>query len=272
MSKRIITAIAIAMVMILAGTAAVYAIGSRPEEKGADKNAGAASLSTAPAEEVIQTELVKEINLAPFNFPMGTKAEAILRDVLSKKEMSARDIEYYNSTPDEVKQLDYNQARTKEADVGQILKNIEKKPWEEWTDKDNEELFQLYQLYDQYKDYADSIATGMELARVKYRKIKKSVCMSLGDSICSITLRGDTSRYQYVSKALFEFMKLVVEDMEEELADDNGDYQTLINRIDYLNYYITSKARDDYMSVSEEDFARYTQQYLNGVPLEEILG
>ena len=271
MNKRIILAISIAMVMVMAGTAAVYAIGARPEEKGADKNAGAASLSTAPAEEAAQTELVKEIDITPFDVPMNTRAEAILRDVLSKKEMSARDIEYYNSTPDEVKQLDYNQARAKEEEFGQLVRNIEKKPWEEWTDEDNEELFQLYQLYDQYKDYAESIATGMELAKIKCEKFKSNAESVIGANKAYLA-GGHYSRFHIVQMAMYEFMLLVLEDMEEEMADANGDYQALIDRIEYMQNYRDIKRDSEFMSVSEEDFARYTQQYLNGVPLEEILG
>ena len=270
MSKRIITVIAIAMVMILAGTAAVYAIGARPEENGADKNAGAASLNTAPAEKAVQTELVRKIDLTPFEFPLNTKAEAILRDVLFKKEMSARDIEAYNRTPDEIKQLDYNQARLKEEEYLREYDRT-KKNWEDYTQEELDYHSEQYEKSLVYKDYAESIATGMELAKIKCEKFKSNAESVIGANKAYLA-GGYYSRFHIVQMAMYEFMLLVLEDMEEEMADANGDYQALIDRIEYMQNYRDIKRDSEFMSVSEEDFARYTQQYLNGVPLEEILG
>ena len=269
MNKRIILAISIAMVMVMAGTAAVYAIGARPVENGADKGTGIIANNTVPAEEALQPEPVKEINLAPFNFPMGTKAEAILRDVLSKKEMSEIDIKVYNSMPDEIKQLDYYQARLKEAEHMQNFERLDKR-WEDYTREEKDYLYEQSEKSLVYKNYAESIATGMELAKIKCEKFKSNAESTIEANKHFLAIHYD--RYSSVQNAMYEFMLLVLEDMEEEMADANGDYQALIDRIEYMQNYRDIKRDSEFMSVSEEDFARYTQQYLNGVPLEEILG
>ena len=88
MKKKQVIIIAAALAVVLLTSTAVYAIGSlSPEDNQANKPVEQPSLSTAAVEaEELQTPLTAEqVDISAYSVPLGTKAEQILRDTLTKK-------------------------------------------------------------------------------------------------------------------------------------------------------------------------------------------
>lgn len=87
----------------------------------------------------------------------GTKAEAILNDLLAEREMTEREIKDYNYTPDEIKNLTYEEARALEKELyDELYPGGIAGPW-----LGTEEQMKKIDLYNQYQTYADAIAQKM---------------------------------------------------------------------------------------------------------------
>ena len=108
MKKKQVIIIAAALAVVLLTSTAVYAIGSlSPEDNQVNKPVEQPSLSTAAVEaEELQAPLTAEqVDISAYSVPLGTKAEQILRNTLTKKQMTEQEMQYYNSMPDEIKML-----------------------------------------------------------------------------------------------------------------------------------------------------------------------
>ena len=103
MKKKQVIIIAVALAVVLLTSTAVYAIGSlSPEDNQANKPVEQPSLSTAAVEaEELQAPLTAEqVDISAYSVPLGTKAEQILRNTLTKKQMTEQEIQYYNTLHD----------------------------------------------------------------------------------------------------------------------------------------------------------------------------
>ena len=280
MKKKQVIIIAAALAVVLLTSTAVYAIGSlSPEDNQANKPVEQPSLSTAAVEaEELQAPLTAEqVDISAYSVPLGTKAEQILRDTLTKKQMTEREINHYNSKPDSIKQLTYEEARAKQAELQAEWDAIQNdlRPWDEYTEAEKTHIGEVSSLLFRYKDYADSIATGMELAKTIHGILYEEMSAALYEANRDIMINaeaGYTSRFAVTKKALSEFYLLVLEDLETEFAAPEVDGNQLADELRLMEEYQHLQFRGNLEQISPELMAEYTQRYQSGESIESILG
>ena len=285
MKKKQVIAIAAALAAVLLMSTAVYAIGNMGAENNQAGNpAEQAPLNTAGTEEMeaLQTLTAEQVDISEFSVPLGTKAEQILREALVKKpgqQMTEREIERYNNTPESIKQLTYEEAREKEAEYKAIWdsyqENFADKGWNERNELDPDgERFEALDLYYDYKEYADAIATGVELAKTMYDKLNWEMEDSLFDANRRLETKTEerSLRFAASKKALAEFYLVILEDIKEVLSSPNADGNKLIDELALMNEYKYQQFKANLEQISPELMAQYTQRYQAGESITEILG
>ncbi len=279
MKKKQIVIIAAALAVVLLTGTAVYAIGNiSPENNQVSNQFEPPSLSTAGTEkiEAVQTLTAAQVDISEFSVPLGTKAEQILRTTLTKKQMTEQEIANYNSTPDSIKQLTYEEARAKEKEYEAIWNNYQAnfadKSWDERNELDPDgERFDALDSYYDYKYYADAIATGIEQAKV----ICAELTQQADEWIFYAVLEEDWDLIEYEKqfnagkKALGEFYLVVLEDIATQLDSSDADGNALLQELLLMQEY---RASNDFDKISPELMAEYTQRYESGESIESILG
>ena len=276
MKKKQIVIIAAALAVVLLTGTAVYAIGNiSPENNQVSNQFEPPSLSTAGTEkiEAVQTLTAAQVDISEFSVPLGTKAEQILRTTLTKKQMTAQEISNYNSTPDSIKQLTYEEARVEQAELqaewDEIQNNL--KAWDEYTEAEKEHIGEVSDLLFQYKDYADIMSTGIEQAKVICEKLTQQA----DEWIFYAVLEEDWDLIEYEKqfnagkKALGEFYLVVLEDIATQLDSSDADGNALLQELLLMQEY---RASNDFDKISPELMAEYTQRYESGESIESILG
>ena len=282
MKKKQVIAIAAVLAVVLLTSTAVYAIGNFGLENPPANAPVETPINTAEAGEIeaVQTLTAAQVDISEFSVPLGTKAEQILRDTLTKKQMTEQEIERYNYTPDSIKQLTYEEARVKETEYKAIWDGYQTdfadKGWDERNELDPEgKRFDALDLYYEYKDYADSIATGMELAKTIHGILYEEMSAALYEANRDIMINaeaGYTSRFAVTKKALSEFYLLVLEDLETEFAAPEVDGNQLADELRLMEEYQHLQFRGNLEQISPELMAEYTQRYQSGERIGSILG
>ncbi len=276
MKKKQVIAIAAVLAVVLLTSTAVYAMGNFGlENPPANAPAAQAPLNTAEAGEIeaVQTLTAEQVDISEFSVPLGTKAEQILRNTLTKKQMTEREINYYNSMPDSIKQLTYEEARAKQAELQAEWDAIQNdlRPWDEYTEAEKLHIGEVSSLLFEYKGYADAIATGIEQAKVMHEQLKEQADMWLSYAV--LEENWDLSEYERQfntgKKAIAEFYLVVLEDMDEKLKSPNADGDGLFNDMTLMYSY---KEGNNFADISPELMAEYTQRYQSGESIESILG
>ena len=279
MKKKQVIIVAAALAVVLLTGTAVYAIGNiSPENNQVSNQFEPPSLSTAGTEkiEAVQTLTAAQVDISEFSVPLGTKAEQILRTTLTKKQMTEQEIANYNSTPDSIKQLTYEEARAKEKEYEAIWNNYQAnfadKSWDERNELDPDgERFDALDSYYDYKYYADAIATGIEQAKV----ICAELTQQADEWIFYAVLEEDWDLIEYEKqfnagkKALGEFYLVVLEDIATQLDSSDADGNALLQELLLMQEY---RASNDFDKISPELMAEYTQRYESGESIESILG
>ena len=282
MKKKQVIVIAVVLAVALLTGTAVYAIGNiSPENNQVSNQFEPPSLSTAGTEkiEAVQTLTAAQVDISEFSVPLGTKAEQILRTTLTKKQMTEQEIANYNSTPDSIKQLTYEEARAKEKEYEAIWnsyqENFADKSWDERNELDpDRERFDALDSYYEYKYYADAIATGVELAKTMYDKLNWEIEDSLFDANRRLETKTEerSLRFAASKKALAEFYIVILEDIEEVLSSPNADGNKLVNDLTLMNEYKYQQFKANLEQISPDLMAEYTQRYESGESIESILG
>ena len=279
MKKKQIIAIAAVLAVVLLTSTAVYAMGNFGLENPPANAPVETPINTAAAGEIeaVQTLTAAQVDISEFSVPLGTKAEQILRDTLTKKQMTEREINHYNSKPDSIKQLTYEEARAKQAELQAEWDAIQNdlRPWDEYTEAEKTHIGEVSSLLFRYKDYADSIATGMELAKTIHGILYEEMSAALYEANRDIKINaeaGYTSRFAVTKKALSEFYLLVLEDLETEFAAPEVDGNQLADELRLMEEYQHLQFRGNLEQISPELMAEYTQRYQSGERIESILG
>ena len=276
MKKKQVIAIAAVLAVVLLTSTAVYAMGNFGlENPPANAPAAQAPLNTAAAGEIeaVRTLTAAQVDISEFSVPLGTKAEQILRNTLTKKQMTEQEIDYYNSMPDSIKQLTYEEARAKQAELQAEWDAIQNdlRPWDEYTEAEKLHIGEVSSLLFEYKGYADAIATGIEQAKVMHEQLKEQADMWLSYAV--LEENWDLSEYERQfntgKKAIAEFYLVVLEDMDEKLKSPNADGDGLFNDMTLMYSY---KEGNNFADISPELMAEYTQRYQSGESIESILG
>ena len=275
MKKKQVIAIAAVLAVVLLTSTAVYAIGNFGLENPPANAPVETPINTAEAGEIeaVQTLTAEQVDISEFSVPLGTKAEQILRDTLTKKQMTEQEIDYYNSMPDSIKQLTYEEARAKQAELQAEWDAIQNdlRPWDEYTEAEKLHIGEVSSLLFEYKGYADAIATGIEQAKVMHEQLKEQADMWLSYAV--LEENWDLSEYERQfntgKKAIAEFYLVVLEDMDEKLKSPNADGDGLFNDMTLMYSY---KEGNNFADISPELMAEYTQRYQSGESIESILG
>ena len=275
MKKKQIIAIAAVLAVVLLTSTAVYAIGNFGLENPPANAPVETPINTAEAGEIeaVQTLTAEQVDISEFSVPLGTKAEQILRNTLTKKQMTEQEIDYYNSMPDSIKQLTYEEARAKQAELQAEWDAIQNdlRPWDEYTEAEKLHIGEVSSLLFEYKGYADAIATGIEQAKVMHEQLKEQADMWLSYAV--LEENWDLSEYERQfntgKKAIAEFYLVVLEDMDEKLKSPNADGDGLFNDMTLMYSY---KEGNNFADISPELMAEYTQRYQSGESIESILG
>ena len=275
MKKKQIIAIAAVLAVVLLTSTAVYAMGNFGLENPPANAPVETPINTAAAGEIeaVRTLTAAQVDISEFSVPLGTKAEQILRDTLTKKQMTEREINHYNSKPDSIKQLTYEEARAKQAELQAEWDAIQNdlRPWDEYTEAEKTHIGEVSSLLFEYKGYADAIATGIEQAKVMHEQLKEQADMWLSYAV--LEENWDLSEYERQfntgKKAIAEFYLVVLEDMDEKLKSPNADGDGLFNDMTLMYSY---KEGNNFADISPELMAEYTQRYQSGESIESILG
>ena len=279
MKKKQVIIVAAALAVVLLTGTAVYAIGNlSPENNQVSNQFEQPFLSTTGIEkiEAVRTLTAEQVDISEFSVPLGTKAEQILRDTLTKKQMTEQEIDYYNSMPDSIKQLTYEEARAKQAELQAEWDAIQNdlRPWDEYTEAEKTHIGEVSSLLFRYKDYADAIATGIEQAKAMYDKLNWEMEDSLFDANRRLETKTEESSLRFAAskKALAEFYLVILEDIKEKIASPGVDASQLIDEMNLMRQYKHLQFRGNLEQISPELMAEYTQRYQSGESIESILG
>ena len=275
MKKKQVIVIAVVLAVALLTGTAVYAIGNlSPESNQVDKPVEQPPLSSAAAEaEETQAPLTAEqVDISAYSVPLGTKAEQILRDTLTKKQMTEQEIQYYNALPSEIKMMTRAEAIERLEEINQWLEENEKE-FSEYTDEEIEQLNAVHNEQLACKLYIDCLATGSEHAigridstLVFYEVFSEELDYRIADN-------PNEQRFKN-KKAMLEFLVDVLYDLKTKAQNGEYDYQTILDKLECVeNYFDTN---NDYLvltfELSEETFDDFAQRYESGESIESILG
>ncbi len=275
MKKKQVIAIAAVLVVVLLTSTAVYAMGNFGlENPPANAPAAQAPLNTAAAGEIeaVRTLTAAQVDISEFSVPLGTKAEQILRNTLTKKQMTEQEIQYYNALPSEIKMLTRAEAVERLEELTQWLEENEKEI-SEYTDEELEQRQSVSTEQLLCKLYIDCLATGSEHA---IGRIDSTLVLYEG-CIVELSYRiADNPDYQNLrnKRAMLEFLVDVLYDLKTKAQNGEYDYQTTLNKLECVENYFNLK-NDTYILsnvLSEEMFEDFAQRYQSGESIESILG
>ena len=275
MKKKQVIIIAAALAVVLLTGTAVYAVGNLGSESNqANKPVEQPSLSSAAAEaEELQAPLTAEqVDISAYSVPLGTKAEQILRDTLTKKQMTEQEIQYYNALPSEIKMLTRAEAIERLEDIDQWLEENQKE-FSEYTSAEKAQLNEAYNERLACRLYIDCLATGSEHA---ISRIDSTLILYEGCIAELVYLIADYPDNQVLKneKAMFEFLIDVLYDLKTKAQNGEYDYQTILDKLQCVEGYFDTN--HDYLvltfELSEETFDDFAQRYESGESIESILG
>ena len=275
MKKKQVIVIAVVLAVALLTGTAVYAIGNlSPESNQANKPVEQPPLSSAAAEaEETQAPLTAEqVDISAYSVPLGTKAEQILRDTLTKKQMTEQEIYYYNALPSEIKMLTRAEAIERLEELEQWLEENEKE-FSEYTDEEREQRLAVDNEKILYKLYVDCLATGSEHS---LNRINSMIEMFEG-SIEELEYRIEkypNDQGKKNNKAMREFLVGVLYDLRVKAQNGDYDYDTIMDKVDIIENYFHAKFEPYTLEniLSEEMFDDFAQRYESGESIESILG
>lgn len=275
MKKKQVIIIAAALAVVLLTSTAVYAIGSlSPEDNQANKPVEQPSLSTAAVEaEELQAPLTAEqVDISAYSVPLGTKAEQILRNTLTKKQMTEQEIQYYNALPSEIKMLTRAEAVERLEELTQWLEENEKEI-SEYTDEELEQRQAVSTEQLLCKLYIDCLATGSEhaIGRIDSTLVFYEIFSKEQDYFIA---NYPNEQGFKTKKAMLEFLIEVLYDLKTKAQNGEYDYQTILDKLNCVeSYFNTNNA---YLvltfELSEETFDNFAQRYQSGESIESILG
>lgn len=232
------------------------------------------TVTPQPEEAPITFKSIDEYDVKPQAKP-GSKAEKILLDVLSKKNMTERDVTEYNNTPEDIKELNYDQAREKQHYYYDLWLTAKK--------LNNTTIAERVPLLDKseyYKWYANAIAVEQDLVEVlRDELLRRATCMRfdrkfyfLDDPEFVETALPEDVRREINAVAWCDFVIKVTEDwvVAQDVEEANKQVEQL-RRIDYLFGYYNNYGAINYYITDTSYFTGLLEKYNSGVPLDDII-
>ena len=275
MKKKQVIIIAAALAVVLLTGTAVYAVGNLGSGSNqANKPVEQPSLSTAAVEaEELQAPLTAEqVDISAYSVPLGTKAEQILRNTLTKKQMTEQEMQYYNSMPDEIKMLTRAEAVERLEELNQWLEENEKEI-SEYTDEELEQRQSVSTEQLLCKLYIDCLATGSEhaIGRIDSTLVFYEIFSKEQDYFIA---NYPNEQGFKTKKAMLEFLIEVLYDLKTKAQNGEYDYQTILDKLNCVESYFNTNNDDIILTFhfSEEMFEDFAQRYQSGESIESILG
>ncbi len=275
MKKKQVIIIAVALAVVLLTGTAVYAVGNLGSGSNqANKPVEQPSLSTAAAKaEKAQTPLTAEqVDISAYSVPLGTKAEQILRNTLTKKQMTEQEIQYYNALPSEIKMLTRAEAVERLEELNQWLEENEKEI-SEYTDEELEQRQSVSTEQLLCKLYIDCLATGSEhaIGRIDSTLVFYEIFSKEQDYFIA---NYPNEQGFKTKKAMLEFLIEVLYDLKTKAQNGEYDYQTILDKLNCVESYFNTNNDDIILTFhfSEEMFEDFAQRYQSGESIESILG
>ena len=275
MKKKQVIIIAVALAVVLLTGTAVYAVGNLGSGSNqANKPVEQPSLSTAAVEaEELQAPLTAEqVDISAYSVPLGTKAEQILRDTLTKKQMTEQEIQYYNALPAEIKMLTRAEAVERLEELNQWLEENEKEI-SEYTDEELEQRQSVSTEQLLCKLYIDCLATGSEhaIGRIDSTLVFYEIFSKEQDYFIA---NYPNEQGFKTKKAMLEFLIEVLYDLKTKAQNGEYDYQTILDKLNCVESYFNTNNDDIILTFhfSEEMFEDFAQRYQSGESIESILG
>lgn len=282
-SKKRFAALGLVIALLLAGTIVVCASSFPLTQKQESKQMG---VEKGTAELEVQPEFLTDLSL--LEYAKGSKAERLIGEVAVKKELTEAEISVYNATPAAIKELTYQEARTKQAELEQFL-NAKRKETEEKQESfkktsdlqgsalmdalmeiEREELngiSEAQSLYFAYMNYADVMAVGNDYLRLYYNRIYQ-----MAKEIKYVN-RGE-AEFSDISAAAVagaELSQLMLEGIAQELDGEDA-YETVLHRLQLIDNFETCIGGGEWENLlSAAAIAQYQSEYLAGNAVEEVL-
>ena len=270
-TRKTFLGIALAVLILSCSVLVVFAVSDGINNQDA---AMENTVTPQPEEAPIAFKSLDEYEVKPQAKP-GSKAEKILLDVLSKKNMTERDVIYYNDTPDDIKELTYDQAREKQHYYYDL--------WEKALAQNKMSIAESVALLDKsefHKWYADAIAVEQDLVEVlRDELLRRATCMRfdrkfyfLDDPEFVETALPEDVRREINAVAWCDFVIKVTEDwvVAQDVEGANKQIEQL-RRIDYLFGYYNNYGAINYYTTDTSYFTGLLEKYNSGVPLDDII-
>ena len=271
-TRKTFLGIALAVLILSCSVLVVFAVSDGINNQDA---AMENTVTPQPEEAPITFKSLDEYEVKPQAKP-GSKAEKMLLDVLSRKNMTEMEIRDYNATPDDIKELTYEQAREQERYYRKLFDEA-KEPanWDELVkDVDN------FRKSEKYRLYADAIAVEQDRVEVlRDELLRRATCMRfdrkfyfLDDPEFVETALPEDVRREINAVAWCDFVIKVTEDwvVARDVAEANKQVEQL-RRIDYLFGYYNNYGAINYYITDTSYFPGLLEKYNSGVPLDDII-
>ena len=285
MKKKLLIVALVTALVLLTGTIVGFAVDAAnksaeakaaalAEAKAAEKEAAAQAEAKAAQKELEIQKVLSELQVSP-----DSEAGQVLIEVLSKKEMSERDIMIYNKMSDEIKKMDYEAVSAKLKEYADVEATLATKPWNEAM---QDEVFRerVAQMLI-YKEYAEAIAVGEPLYEQNHMLLsdysingKRIALMHIEDAEEYLekypnepnTLRRIYLKEQWIIRC--DFIGEMLEIFEQRKAEGYNIHQLNDDMKNILDYIRTRKSE---VGDPDEDYSYIKTRYLAGESIEDIV-
>ncbi|MBQ1962204.1 MAG: hypothetical protein II357_03795 [Clostridia bacterium] len=280
MKKKVLLLTAITVVVLLAGTVIGFAVDAANKSAEAEAAAQAeAKAAEKAAAKAAQKELEIQKVLSELQVSPDSQAGQVLIEVLSKKEMSERDIMIYNEMSDEIKKMDYEAVSAKLKEYADVEQTLAEKSWNEaMADESFRERVAQMLIY---KEYAEAIAVGEPLYEQNHMLLsdysingKRMALMHIEGAEEYLekypnepnTLRRIYLKEQWIIRC--DFIGEMLEIFEQRKAEGYNIHQLNDDMKSILDYIKTRKSE---VGDPDEDYSYIKTRYLAGESIEDIV-
>ena len=282
MKKKMLIVALVTALVLLTGTIVGFAVDAA--NKSAEAEAAAQAEAKA-AEKAAEKELEIQKVLSELQVSPDSEAGKVLIEVLSKKEMSERDIMIYNRMSQEIRRMDYAAVTNKLKEYADVEATLATKPWNEAM---QDEVFRerVAQMLI-YKEYAEAIAVGEPLYEQNHKLLSDYHIHGIRmaeELLAEIekVISADPDKEPYMQREIFvreQFIKISVlagdmlEIFEQNKAAGYNIDQLNKDMQDLLSYLSSEKRLYNNTSIAvSHDYSYIVSRYLAGETVEDIVG
>lgn len=200
----------------------------------------------------------------------GTKAEQILSQVLSQRQMSDDEARTYNNTPDHIKEMTYEEARAREAELEEYI-------WGSGRSYLEIDL-NLVDEHSYVRDYAKVIATGNDWIEIQLTKWRANAEQLLAEAeLYDDKLYGDNiderdqARIDY-RNAVCNFIITAVDKLLPLPANAADNLDFYAHFLEFVDMNFSAFTDNFYTALRANQLIDYTNQIKAGAPIAEIIG